>query len=100
MDGRWLLGHESDARFLLVRTQADVLADLQGQGRGGVQAGPLPGDAHELPALVLLRAPHRPPQQHPRPHHQRHRPCYRGRLHHHLHHLRGQEHKGTYVQPS
>ena len=37
--------------------QADLLSDLQGQGCGGVQGGPLPGDAAQLHALGLLRPP-------------------------------------------
>ena len=40
--------------------QADVLADHQEQGRGGVQVGPVPSDAAQLHALGVLRHPLRP----------------------------------------
>jgi hypothetical protein len=39
------------------RVKADVLADHQEQGRGGVQVGPVPSDAAQLHALGVLRHP-------------------------------------------
>lgn len=42
---------------MLVHVQADVLADHQEQGRGGVQVGPVPSDAAQLHALGVLRHP-------------------------------------------
>jgi hypothetical protein len=88
------------ARVLRGCVQACLLADHQEQGRGGVQARPLPGHAAKLHALGLLRPPHRPPQQHPRRHHQRHRACHRGHLPPHLLHLRHQTEARQYNDPS
>ena len=42
---------------MLVHVQADVLADHQEQGRGGVQVGPVPSDAAQLHAVGVLRHP-------------------------------------------